>query len=146
MKVSVLRTTVVLTCLLSSACGPDRSHVPPGSLPDASTPRADGSAPPPEDDASIPELPPDSGVTPDLPEPPDPYQFANGCYALRSDNRYLSRTVAGDGYTWDDNANGAAGHFFMKAAELGVYLLYDQERRYVTAEQGILRRESALAK
>ena len=78
-------------------------------------------------------------------EPPelDTYGFANGCFSLRSGAQYL--TASGDAKSFgfaDDPAK--AARFFMKAADLGTYLFYDQDRGYLVADAGPLLRQTKL--
>lgn len=76
-------------------------------------------------------------------EPPmlDTYSFANGCYSLRSGDVYLA--ASGDAFSFGADKAGAA-RFFMKAADLGTYLFYDQDGGYLVAEDGPLVRQTTL--
>ncbi|HEY8378391.1 MAG TPA: hypothetical protein VIK91_17965 [Nannocystis sp.] len=78
-------------------------------------------------------------------EPPelDVHKFAHGCYALRSGDAYLSRTGGGTGFAFAGGKAGAS-RFTMRAADLGVYLLYDEDGGYVVAEDGPLLRQTKL--
>lgn len=95
--------------------------------------------------------------TPEVPveRPPAPandgiYAFANGCYALdatapgSTDTRWLAPTADGSGFAFSAREDAAGSRFFLKASDLGTYLFYDAERRYLVAEDGPLLRESAL--
>ena len=77
-------------------------------------------------------------------EPPvlDVYSFANGCFSLRSGDRYLASADA-KGFAFAADKAGAA-RFFMKAADLGTYLFYDQDRGYLVADAGPLLRQTVL--
>ena len=80
------------------------------------------------------------GVAPVEPEvtPADPmaiYALANGCYNIADaadDSRLL---VAGDGeaYTFSGASADDAARFLFRSADLGVYLLYDQNSQYLTS-------------
>ena len=75
------------------------------------------------------------------PVPLDVESFANGCWSLRVGDEVLARAASGDGYALA--ASGAA-RFFMKASDLGTYLLYDEERGYLVAEDGPMLRQTSL--
>lgn len=72
----------------------------------------------------------------------DTFGFANGCYTLRSGDVYLA---SGDSTTFAFAADQAgAARFFMKAADLGTYLLYDQGAGYLVSNDGPLLRQTEL--
>jgi microsomal dipeptidase-like Zn-dependent dipeptidase len=71
----------------------------------------------------------------------DLYGLADGCYSIAAGDQMLAATPDGAGFHF---ADGAASRFFMKASDLGTYLLYDHEARYVVAEDGPLLRQSTL--
>ncbi len=76
---------------------------------------------------------------------PDVYKFANGCFAIRdSKQRWLAKSAAGDAYAFVDGEIGSASLFFMKASDLGTYLLYDEGGGYVLSEEGPLLRQPTL--
>jgi len=75
------------------------------------------------------------------PVPVDVHAFANGCYSLRRGDTWLARTASNDGYAL---APTGAASFFMKASDLGTYLLYDEERGYLVAEDGPMLRQTSL--
>ncbi len=76
---------------------------------------------------------------------PPIYSYANGCHVLRSeDGHFLAANRAGDRYELAVTDASAASRFFMKASDLGTYLLYDQEGGYVLAEDGPLLRQVIL--
>jgi microsomal dipeptidase-like Zn-dependent dipeptidase len=81
----------------------------------------------------------------DTDEPPelDTHGFANGCYTVRSGDRWLTASTAGDAYSFSGD-QGNAARFFMKASDLGTYLLYDQDGGYLVGEGGPLLRQTAL--
>jgi microsomal dipeptidase-like Zn-dependent dipeptidase len=87
--------------------------------------------------------------------PPPPNQgihaFANGCYAMdatppgSSNTRWLAPTDMGDAYEFAALELESGSRFYMKASDLGTYLFYDTEGRYLTADDaGVLRREAEL--
>lgn len=82
------------------------------------------------------------------PEEDTLYTFAGGCFALRLDGeegaRWLAADATADGYGFSAEAQGDAARFSMKASDLGTYLLYDQDRGYVVAEDGPLLRQETL--
>lgn len=76
-----------------------------------------------------------------LPPPPDEgiYGFANGCYAIEGfdgDDDPTMLTVTADTKAFvfaEDAEDTPAARFTLRASDLGTYLLYDQDKRYVTA-------------
>ncbi len=64
------------------------------------------------------------------------------CVSLRADKDWL--VAGGGGYEWERKAEAEAARFRLQAADLGVYLLYDADGRYLVAEDGALTREDAL--
>lgn len=86
------------------------------------------------------------------PAPPhgDVFSFANGCYAIDatapgSDNtRWLAPSRSGEAFELTATSLEGASRFTLRASDLGSYLLYDAERRYVVAGEGGLARESEL--
>ncbi len=73
----------------------------------------------------------------------DTYQFAGGCFSVRSGDDWLSQSPAGSGYEFRADAN-AAARFFMKPSDLGTYLLYDEQQGYLVSEDGPLLRQTSL--
>lgn len=71
----------------------------------------------------------------------DVYGFAGGCYTLRSGDAYLRASGTGFGFAGDESG---AARFFMKAADLGTYVLYDQDGGYLVADEGPLVRATEL--
>ncbi|KIG17662.1 Peptidase, M19 family protein [Enhygromyxa salina] len=78
-------------------------------------------------------------------EPPqlDTNGFANGCYVVRSGDGFLAADASGQGYAFDPSED-AAAKFFMKASDLGTYLLYDTGGGYLVADDGPLLRQTSL--
>jgi microsomal dipeptidase-like Zn-dependent dipeptidase len=85
----------------------------------------------------------DSGTETGEPEELDVHGFANGCYAVRTGDTWLTATGSGDAFEFATNQS-AAARFFMKASDLGTYLLYDQDGGYLVAEDGPLLRQLSL--
>lgn len=85
-----------------------------------------------------------TGGTGETGEPPelDVHKFAGGCFSLRSGDVYLAASGA-SGFAFAGDKAGAA-RFYMKAADLGTYLLYDQDGGYLVADDGPLLRKTAL--
>jgi hypothetical protein len=80
---------------------------------------------------------------PDLPAQPelDVEGLSGACVSLRAGDDWLA---PGEGtYTWAADPQRAA-KFRLQAADLGVYLFYDEDGRYLAAEEGALTREDAL--
>jgi microsomal dipeptidase-like Zn-dependent dipeptidase len=75
------------------------------------------------------------------PVPLDVEAFANGCFSLRSGAEVLARTASNEGYAL---APAGAAKFFLKASDLATYLLYDEERGYLVAEDGPMLRQTTL--
>jgi len=89
-------------------------------------------------------------VAPSPPPYDGVYALAGGCFAVgasrpgTSTTRWMRSTAAGTGFELVGDEAGVA-LFTLKAADLGTYLLYDQDRRYLVAEDGPLVRSEALA-
>lgn len=92
----------------------------------------------------------DEVVQPLPPPDQDLYVFANGCFSVAASAssegspRWLAPTQTRLEYaaTATEPTNGS--RFFMKASDLGTYLLYDEERHYLVAEEGRLLRQRKL--
>ncbi|MFO0547972.1 MAG: hypothetical protein U0271_06270 [Polyangiaceae bacterium] len=89
---------------------------------------------------------------PPPPQDEDVYSLANGCYSIdatepgSNDTRWLAPTLLGDGYAFMALDSASGSHFFMKPTDLGTYLLYDAEGRYVVADSDVrLERQAKLA-
>lgn len=89
----------------------------------------------------------------DRPPPPENdgiYAFANGCYAIDAtdpgsdDTRWLEPSETGEEFVFTARELDSGSRFFLKASDLGTYLLYDQEGRYLVAGEGRLLRQAAL--
>ncbi|MEM6993227.1 MAG: hypothetical protein AAF721_22120 [Myxococcota bacterium] len=65
----------------------------------------------------------------------DPDAFGDACLTLATDDAWLAATA--DGFELSATEANAAALFF-KASDLGTYLLYDSDARYVFAEDGPL--------
>ncbi|HWB78463.1 MAG TPA: hypothetical protein VG755_26035 [Nannocystaceae bacterium] len=65
--------------------------------------------------------------------------LGNACVSLRSGDTMLVRN--GDAFAFGE---GTPAKLHLQAADLGVYLLYDEERGYVVAEDGPLVRQTSL--
>ncbi|MEM9492298.1 MAG: hypothetical protein AAGC55_24340, partial [Myxococcota bacterium] len=93
------------------------------------------------------------------PPPPDHdgiYSVVNGCYAMdatrpgSSNTRWLAPGVAStpegevEAFAFSAAEEAAGSRLFLRASDLGTYLFYDAEGRYLTAEDGILHRRSEL--
>ena len=81
--------------------------------------------------------------------PPAPSQagihdFANGCYAIGEGARFLETVDQGQSYAFSARDFADSSRFFMKPSDLGTYLLYDAEGRYLVAEDGRLSRQAEL--
>lgn len=66
------------------------------------------------------------------------YSFANGCYAIEGFDgsnvvRYLGLGQTQDQFSFSANTLETATRFHLRASDLGIYLLYDTERRYFAA-------------
>jgi microsomal dipeptidase-like Zn-dependent dipeptidase len=87
---------------------------------------------------------------PPAPENEGIYAFANGCYAVEGfdpgeDNaRFLAPALGGHSFAFSAESADGGSRFFMKASDLGTYLLYDQEGRYLVGEDGLLERHAKL--
>lgn len=69
------------------------------------------------------------------------YDFAGGCYVARAGDDYLA--ASGEDYGFQADEEGAA-RLYLKAADLGTYLLYDETGGYVVFEDGPLSRQVEL--
>ncbi len=79
------------------------------------------------------------------------YSFANGCFAMdatapgSNDTRWLEPTPTGDGYGFTARDLDSGSRFFLKPSDLGTYLFYDAEQRYLVAgDDGTLLRQAQL--
>jgi microsomal dipeptidase-like Zn-dependent dipeptidase len=77
-----------------------------------------------------------------LPDPPangGVYSYANGCFAVEGFDgeqaaTQLAVTAGKEAFAFSEPSLDASARFFMRPSDLGTYLFYDQERRYLTAE------------
>lgn len=131
------RWWVVALVLGTVGCVNDGSDATLG-VSDASTPDEDAPAQDPGVDAGAME---DSGPPP----LPSLYQFADRCLSMSDERGYwLAPAEDGLNFSFQNKAQDAASRFFMKASDLGTYLLYDAEKTYLVAGVGNLARESKL--
>ncbi len=72
------------------------------------------------------------------------YDFSNGCVTVGIDSPDRGETVwlGGDGDTYSFGPDGSK--FFMKASDLGTYLFYDEDGRYLASDDGPLTRTKTL--
>ncbi len=75
---------------------------------------------------------------PDPPENDGIYSHANGCFAVEGFDgvaapTHLAATAGKDGFAFSEPDGDAASRFFLRASDLGTYLFYDRDRRYLTA-------------
>ena len=87
------------------------------------------------------------------PPPPESdgiHGFADGCYALDAtrpgsrDTRWLVPTEDGAGFEFTARTLEEGSRFYLKAADLGAYLLRDADGQYLVAEDGPLLRQAEL--
>ena len=69
--------------------------------------------------------------------------FSGGCYQLRAEESWLA--AEGDTYTFSAAQAGTGSRFTLQASDLGTYLLYDQDGRYIVESDGVLVAQSTLA-
>jgi microsomal dipeptidase-like Zn-dependent dipeptidase len=92
---------------------------------------------------------------PFVPRPPAPpsegvYAFANGCYAMdatapgSTNTRWLVADETGEGFAFEATTLEAGARFTMRPSDLGTYLFYDAEQRYLVGTEEGLAREDAL--
>jgi hypothetical protein len=79
--------------------------------------------------------------------PPDPdsvFAVAKQCYAIAigEEGNFVSTSAAGYELIATDAAQ--ASHFLLQPADLGVYLLYDESRNYLTSDGVMLTRQLSL--
>jgi microsomal dipeptidase-like Zn-dependent dipeptidase len=87
---------------------------------------------------------------PAAPEHGDIYSLANGCYAIdatsigSSNTRWMIPTEDGTGFRFTGVTVEEGTRFFLRASDLGTYLLFDQDERYLVAQDGLLLRQDEL--
>ncbi len=79
------------------------------------------------------------------------YCFANGCYAMdatiapgSTNTRWLTASPEGDAFAFSAMEIEQGARFFLRASDLGTYLFYDTEGRYLVVEDGALGRVDKL--
>ncbi|MCB9756671.1 MAG: hypothetical protein H6713_42685 [Myxococcales bacterium] len=85
----------------------------------------------------------ETGMTGEPPEL-DAFGFALGCYSLRDGDTWLRKTASGEQFEFAGTGPDDAARFFLKPADLGTYLLYDEEGAYLVGEDGPLLRQETL--
>jgi hypothetical protein len=83
----------------------------------------------------------DDGSAPATPAA-DIYSFANGCYAVEDDSRFLAR--GSSGYSFSALSIETATPFFLKPSGLGTYLLRDEAGGYLVSDGALLLHETHL--
>lgn len=79
------------------------------------------------------------------------YSFAGGCFSVDAtapgsdDTRWLVATEQGDAFVFAATDAERGSRFYLKASDLGTYLFYDQDGRYLVADSGLLRRQAQLS-
>ena len=75
------------------------------------------------------------------------YAAANQCVAISVDDRsnFITTNESGDGYQVIALEPEQATRFMMRPADLGIYLLYDEDEHYFTSDGEVLTRQSSLA-
>jgi hypothetical protein len=75
------------------------------------------------------------------------FAAANGCFAIEvSDSGQFVSVMEGDaGYQLRDIDPADASRFLLRPADLGIYLLFDEDRQYLTSDGAALTRQAALA-
>src|SRR5688572_25214222 len=66
--------------------------------------------------------------------------YANGCFAVEGFDgelapTYLRAAAGEETFAFSEPSVDLAARFFMKPSDLGTYLFYDQDRRYLTAQE-----------
>ncbi len=103
-----------------------------------------------DSDSNRSSIPTPDPVPEPMPAPPDEasvFALAGGCYAISPDGeqRFLNLNVDSGDVLFDAQSTGDATRFFMQPADLGRYLLYDQERGYLVSDGTTLQRQLTLA-
>ncbi|MEH6591528.1 MAG: hypothetical protein V7746_14805 [Halioglobus sp.] len=82
------------------------------------------------------------------PVPADPvaaYALANGCYNIVDGQDQSRILIANDGsYTFSSTTTDNPARFLLRPADLGIYLLYDQDKHYLTADDTMLMQQAKL--
>lgn len=78
-------------------------------------------------------------VRPDPPADNGLHGYANGCFAVEGFDgetaTHLTVAASDDAFAFSEPGADAASRFFLRPSDLGTYLFYDQERRYLTARE-----------
>lgn len=89
----------------------------------------------------------DSFVRRDAPADQGIHGYANGCFAVEGfdgSNKPGMLQPGGDGFAFTAPGDAEASRFVMRATDLGTYLFYDADGRYLVAEEGRLTRVETL--
>ena len=126
----------IALALLALACRGDKA-------PDSGAAPAD--SPPPAVD-SDPATPADSAADTGDPKVKDldVEGWSLQCVSLRDGDDWLAASADGAAFGFTAADAAGAARFFLQPADLATYLLYDQDRGYLAAEDGPLTRELAL--
>ncbi len=74
------------------------------------------------------------------------YSVAHGCFAVATAGQnYLVAEQDGQTFQWQAGAQDRASRFRLQPADLGIYLLYDEQGRYLTSDGSALLRAETLA-
>jgi microsomal dipeptidase-like Zn-dependent dipeptidase len=74
------------------------------------------------------------------------HSVAHGCFAVASAARdYLVADPGAEQFQWRAGAEDSASRFRLQPADLGVYLLYDEQGRYLTSDGSALLSSAVLA-
>ncbi len=115
LSIPVLPCTLLLAATLVTGCGGGGGSASPSTTPEQSRqPDTDTPAPAP-------------GPAPE-PQPLNRYQFANGCYTLHSQGRFLQADASNRRYTLTTREAEATA-FTLKPTDLGSYLLVSDYQR-----------------
>ena len=80
-----------------------------------------------------------SGPVPAPAEGQTIYSVAHGCFSIATAGQiYLVADSGGEQFEWQANAEASASRFRLQPADLGVYLLYDEQGRYLTSDGSAL--------
>lgn len=90
---------------------------------------------------------PNQPLPPAAADPATVYAAANGCFAIGISDHgpFVSYLDGATEYQLRDTDPSAASHFLLRPADLGVYLLFDKNRQYLTSDGSTLTRQAALA-
>lgn len=100
-----------------------------------------------DEGAATPEAPATPVTRPAPPDNGGVYSFANGCFAVdgaepsSADAAWLAPNTEGTGFAFTAPTVDSGSRFFLKASDLGTYLLYDTDRNYLVGDdaRGLLR-------